>query len=105
MLVAAVATVAVDIVVVVVVFVVVFLFLLVLLVLPFTYPSSWSLGGTSRLIPPQIFPLRYRGHKERVEDVMHAGQRDVFLLPGYKSSARKKVVKFVVAVSCGKKFA
>ncbi|KYN42404.1 hypothetical protein ALC56_03164 [Trachymyrmex septentrionalis] len=100
MLVAAVATVAVDIVFVVVgivVVVAVFLFLLVLLVLPFTYPSS-------RLIPPQIFPLQYRGHKE-VEDVMHAGRRDVFLLPGYKSSARKKVVKFVVAISCGKKFA
>lgn len=40
----------------------------------------------------------------RVEDVMHVEQRDV-LLPGYKSSARKKVVKFAVAVSCGKKFA
>lgn len=40
----------------------------------------------------------------QVEDVMHTGQRDVFL-PGYKSSARKKIVKFGVAVSCGKKFA
>ena len=90
MLVAAVATVAVDIVVVVVLVVVVFFFLLVLLVLPFTYPSSWSLGGSSRrprrnfcetefvfaplgplcstvverLILPQIFPLQHRGHKE-----------------------------------------
>lgn len=32
------------------------------------------------------------------------GQRDMFL-PGYKSSTRKKVVKFGVAISCGKKFA